>query len=472
MVKIFYRLSSYMVLVGALVLASCGDSGLRILGSAQNRAGVLAAQHEAIVNTYGGVYEDTRPASYGQAVLDRVMVAILSGQDQSLDVESWRLVLLDNDGVDAFSLTDGNKGVIYMTRGLLVLINDEAQLATLLAHEVAHIALGHTRYHRTRDASARHRRYSHAQERKADAAGLDYIVRAGYQPSSHTQILSALEKYDGFINEESGANVAWLAAHPLTPKRARLVAQIAKIHSDNGNKTKRFVRSQKRYLNAIDGLVFSNAVARGFYIKKRRFVHLELGMQFEVPQGFVFAESATRIVARHSNGLELVFDVVERQEGQSPDDYLRENWAKHLAGVQVRVFSIDAHAAANGQVREAERHAQLLVVSHKNQTPDQPQNKWVRFALFSPPHLSGQAQSAINAVQRSIGFGAIRVGAADAEKTRTNRLRIILVQKGDSVSRLAQRMNYDGDKAELFRILNGLRKGGILRAARSVKLID
>lgn len=447
------KILSYAVLGAVLILSGCGETSLRV---AQERSGTLAAQHSAVIAAYGGLYDEPRPVSYVQAVLDRVLVA---QNDKGLTTDkNFKAYVLDDNGVDAFALTDGRGGWIYITRGFLALLGDEAQLASVLAHEIAHIELRHTRYRRSRNADVRHKQYSHAQENKADIKGMDYLAQAGYQPSAHLQVLLRLQEYDDFRMREGQGAVAWRNAHRITPKRQTLITAEASRISDT-QKNKRFIRAQKRFLNAIDGLLFTRTPARDYFMRGRRLHHSGLNIQFEVPQGFHFASGISeKIIAQHKNGLELVFDNVERSTALRPDEYLIEQWAQGLSPPPPQNLSVAGADAAQVHIRDATQNVTLLVIKHKTD--------WLRFALFSPPHLTGQTQSVINALRRSFAF---EVGA---EKPRDQTLRIVQVQRGDSVLRLAQRMDYEGDKTALFLILNGLKKDGILRAASAVKLID
>ena len=54
---------------------------------------------------------------------------------------SWTFVVLDTDGVNAFAAPGG---FIHVTRGALALIQNEAELADVLGHEIGHITIKHT----------------------------------------------------------------------------------------------------------------------------------------------------------------------------------------------------------------------------------------------------------------------------------------------------------------------------------------
>jgi predicted Zn-dependent protease len=64
-----------------------------------------------------------------------------------------------------------------------------------------------------------------------------------------------------------------------------------------------------------------------------------------------------------------------------------------------------------------------------------------------------------------------RLSAAEAGRLREKRIDIVTVRGGDTVERLARRMNFDDYRLERFRVLNGLRPGQPLRTGERVKIV-
>lgn len=144
-------------------------------------------------------------------------------------------------------------GSIAVTRGLLVELGDEAQLAALLGHEIAHVNHRHTAQQMSQGllvqlaiagasayvASEKPRyadyaaglgglggtmllaRYSRDHERQADATGMDYLVRAGYAPQGMVDLMTLLTQLSG--GDRPGALETLFATHPMSSERLSAV---------------------------------------------------------------------------------------------------------------------------------------------------------------------------------------------------------------------------------------------------------
>jgi len=162
----------------------------------------------------------------------------------------YHFVALDHNSVNAFALPGG---YVFITKGMLEKLTTEAQLAGILAHETVHIV--------ARDASAAMSReigislllsavisedtpqgavmaanltrqilglqYSRDDEREADLAGLDYMVRAGYNPYGMVETMQILE------NQQEVRPVEFFSTHPAPENRMVYLRQ--KIQANYGS---------------------------------------------------------------------------------------------------------------------------------------------------------------------------------------------------------------------------------------------
>ena len=155
----------------------------------------------------------------------------------------YRFYIINSPTVNAFALPGGH---VYLTRGLIELTSSGTELAAALAHEIGHVAERHgvdkmQRQLRTgslvsilynvilggepdllqRDAlqlagalwSASH---SREDEQQADAKAVEYLLRAGIDPSA---MVSLLQKLVAVERQDSSAVMAWFSTHPLTTQR-------------------------------------------------------------------------------------------------------------------------------------------------------------------------------------------------------------------------------------------------------------
>jgi len=148
---------------------------------------------------------------------------------------------IDHNSVNAFALPGG---YIYITTGLLRQMNNESQLAAVLAHETAHVTARHIANQITRDmminigltaasykvpsggmkiasivAQLESMSFTRTQEKQADSVGLDYMVKAGYTPSGMVETMEILQK------QSESRTIEFLSTHPSPENRIELIKQ-------------------------------------------------------------------------------------------------------------------------------------------------------------------------------------------------------------------------------------------------------
>ena len=164
----------------------------------------------------------------------------------------WEFQVVDSHELNAFALPGGK---IFISRGLLARLDDEAMLAAVLAHEIAHTTARHIGEQMTQKmilqglltvadtARKQHERrwlsvlgvgaemgstlyllkFSRQQELEADQIGLRYIVLAGYDPRGLVRVLELLAE-----QETSDGRLPILATHPDPAERVRRAASYVK----------------------------------------------------------------------------------------------------------------------------------------------------------------------------------------------------------------------------------------------------
>ena len=175
------------------------------------------------------------------------LVGAVVAQQSSRPGLQWTFIVLDTDGVNAYAAPGG---FVHVTRGLLGMIKNEAELAGVLGHEITHIADKHTiraiqkgkmmdigTDYATSNASWTKEQlakmgdklfqhvfegqWSQADENDADHGGAIDANKAGYNPDG---IVTALEKLDA-RNSGSSSHNGWFASHPDTKDRINKVTK-------------------------------------------------------------------------------------------------------------------------------------------------------------------------------------------------------------------------------------------------------
>lgn len=190
---------------------------------------------------------------------------------------------MDDATVNAFALPGG---FIYVTRGLMAHLDSEAELVSVLGHEIGHVTARHSAAMVSRQQLATlglgvgmvlspelqrfgglaqtslgllFLKHGRDAEREADDLGLRYLVRQGYDPREAVEVFTVLEA----VSRRAGAGRMpdWLATHPPPEDRAqRLSAAIASGRL-SGDRVYR-----REYLAQLDGLVFGKNPREGFSV--------------------------------------------------------------------------------------------------------------------------------------------------------------------------------------------------------------
>src|SRR5215218_373404 len=205
-----------------------GKSELALVSESQEiQMGKQAAQD--VAQTIG-LYNDPKVQAYVAGIGKR-----LAANSERPNLP-WEFHVVDDASVNAFALPGG---FIYVTRGLMSSINDEAELATVIGHEIGHVTYRHSvqqiskaqlaqlglgigsilssdiaRFGQLASAglSILFLRYSRDAENQADQAGFRYALNQNYDVREMTKVFETLNR----VGQASGGGKLpeWLATHP------------------------------------------------------------------------------------------------------------------------------------------------------------------------------------------------------------------------------------------------------------------
>ena len=301
--------------------------------------------HPEIIEQYGR-YDDEALQGYIQRVGEQLVVANFGDQ------KIFRFVLLDSDEFNAFSLPGG---YIYLTRGLLVCLNSEAELAAILAHEIAHSLQRHAAHHlleteldekdlvigsilmhklKTQAAIDLFKSmgrtlitgYEANEEFDATRLSGTILATAGYNPRVVITLRTFLRRHAEFDRqlaiEEDRAPHYFHGIGPIELVREKelqeAISQI-KFKERPGNA----VENLERFYNAIDGLVWGDNKFQGL-MAGRSLLHSEWGVTLTPPERWRIINQNSRIVwfpANQDAYIELsIYPIPEKT---NPQDFLR-----------------------------------------------------------------------------------------------------------------------------------------------------
>ncbi len=282
------------VFPGCAVNSATGQRQLLLIGEQQEIK--MGLEADKGIQGQMGLYPDPAMQEYIQDLGARL--AALSERPNL----PWTFRVLDDPIVNAFALPGG---YIYVTRGILSHFNSEAELVSVLGHEIGHVTGKHgveraskaqlatvglgvaavTGGRQAADLAGQglgllFLKFSRADERQADDLGLRYLSRGGYQPDEMPKVFRTLERVS---TAHGGGRVpGWLSTHPDPGNRAeRISQQIASLPADPN----RTVVNRDSYLERLDNMNYGENPRVGYTVDNV-FYHPDMAFQLTFPQGW------------------------------------------------------------------------------------------------------------------------------------------------------------------------------------------
>jgi predicted Zn-dependent protease len=438
-----------------------------------------AKAHPDLMAQFGGAYEGPQ-AEYVRRVGQKI--AVQSGLSNAQS--DFTVTLLNSSVNNAFAVPGG---YVYVTRQLMGLMNNEAELASVMGHEVGHVAARHSNSrNRTstigsvgslilgvltgsnavaqiagQAAQLYTLRFSRQQEYQADDLGIAYLARGGYDPTASSTMLASLaaqSALDARMANQTGRSVpTWASTHPDPASRvARAAQNAAKTGVKSG------ATNAPAFLAALDGVMYDDDPKQGT-IDGQMFKHRDLKLSFTVPAGFTMANSPSAVTIS-GNGGQAKF------AGGTFDGNMQTYIASVFRGMSesggiapgpistTRVNGIDgatSTARANSQSGAVDVTVFAYVFDDKTA---------YHFVTLTPAGLGAGPFSSLFQSFR-------RLTTQEAATIKPRRIDVVTAGKSDTVDSLAAKMAYPAFRAERFLTLNALKPGAALRPGQKYKVI-
>jgi len=429
-----------------------------------------AVEHPRILAANGGAYSDQKLEILLAAITGK-LVAQSNAAGKAFDI-----TILDSPKVNAFALPGG---YLYVTRGLLALSNDTAEVAAVLAHEMAHVSSNHGIERsnaaeavgiadrvvsdvitnpvagKVAKASTKNRlaAFSQRQELQADAIGIKVIGRAGFDPFSAARFLKSMDRYQAWRSSLNARTEDMSSTHPSTPRRIELAERHARAVGPPGSGE----RDHERLLEAVDGMLFGDNANEGF-IRERRFVHAKLGITFDVPENYELTNRADAVLASGPGERALRFDAVDKTAATDVLAYIKSGWINGLDDDSVVGTTVNGRPAATAMANAGDWQFFIAVVDLGN--------RYYRFILAAP-RTAGDVKGPATEIVSSFR----KLTAPELARIKPLRVRVVVADASDTVAGLASRMVGVAKKEALFRALNGLDESDGIRAGEKFKIV-
>ncbi len=476
----------FFVLVLTLSLAGCGDMARFQVATPAAPAPIprpkpvvaitpaSEKEHERILASYGGAYDDPQLEALISKTVDR-LVAASERPDQG-----YKVTILNSGAVNAFALPTGQ---LYVTRGLIALANDTSELSSVLSHEMAHVLAKHAaiREDEARKAAMVTRvvtdmssdpdltalalaktkltmaSFSRTQEFEADGIGVAISARAHFDPYGAARFLTSMERNAELKSGKPSFDPRaqdFLSSHPATPERVQNAQSIAAQYTAPDNNE----RDREAYLSAIDNIVYGEDPSEGF-VRGRRFLHPKLGFTFQAPENFTLDNTAQAVIGVRDGGSQAMrFDVVRVPAEQSLGDYLNSGWMEGVDKSSTEDITINGFPAASATARGDQWQFKIYALRFGSDV--------YRFIFASRQKTT---ESERNARETVNSFR--RLTLEEIQAARPLRIKVITVQPGDTVESLSHRMDDVDHPMERFRVLNGLDAHAQVKVRDRVKIV-
>lgn len=444
-----------------------------------------AKAHPELLAEFGGLYEGPQ-AGYVTTVGRKVA----SQSGLANQPTEFTISLLNSPVNNAFAIPGG---YVYVTRQLMALMNNEAELASVLGHEVGHVAARHSQKRNSRATRAglgavlatvlggvllggdgaklgqqlggaiaqRYvLSYSRAQEYEADDLGVTYLTKSGYDPVASSTMLASLAAQTSLDSRRAGksenALPEWASTHPDPASRVTRARQKALATAARGKTTNR-----DSFLQMLDGMLYDDDPKQGV-VEGSSFRHPELKLGFNAPSGYVMT-NGTQAVSITGTGGQAQFS------GGAFDgnlDTYMANVFKAVGGSQTQVnYGTVRRTTING--------LDVGYATAQASTQSGQVDVTVYAYIFGPTtayHIV--AINPVGATTFSPLFQSVRrLSATEIASIRPRRIDVVPVKSSDTVRSLAERMAYPDYKLERFRVLNGLGADEALKPGQKVKIV-
>ncbi len=434
----------------------------------------LGKQTDGEIKAQYGTYGDQGLITYVQRV----------GQSMTAQTHrphlTYHFAVLDTPVVNAFAVPGG---YIYVTRGILALMNSEAELAVVLGHELGHVNARHSVTKLSQLMLAQlglgvagaisetfaklsgaasigiqllFLKFSRDDEREADALGVEYSRKGMYNPGEMINFFASLEELGDLSGGQSLPG--FLSTHPLTRERIQN-AKDKLLESDLQLKIEK-----NGYMNAINNMVFGPDPRQG-YVEKNAFYHPELRFSFVFPEDWQVQNTPTQVTLATKDGHAGVILQAEKTS-ENLKDYASKIAAKIENGqfIDERSFKINGLAS----------YHQVYDISQQEGENIRTRLSYIRKNGFIYTFLALSAQNEFSRYDRELqsivsSFQELR----DARYLNRKPLRIRLVNANgrENLQAIFQKTGMEKELWPKFAIMNGMELDSTPKSGQTIKVV-
>ena len=380
--KIINCISIFSILVFASNCSVNPSTGKNefIIMSEREEDQIGKKEHPKIIKSFGGIYKNEKLQNYVESLGDFLV------NTSELPNKKFTFTILNTPIVNAFALPGG---YIYLTRGLIYLCQNEAQLAGVIAHEIGHVTARHTAKRYTKNfgvgllanilgvinkniivndlintsASLYLLSFSRSQEYEADRLAIRYMARAGFDPNQMGEFLRLMEKFSRLkrkIAKDSQEVSELLKTHPNSSKRVKEVIEKSKEKVPFNP-----ITGSEVFLKKIDGMIYGEKPEEGFFVKNT-FIHKKLDFSFSFDKDYYFLNNPNYLLGITDKDTKVFFDIDKAKE-ENNLGYLSK-WMK-ISKKKIMNYKsevLNNYKVSSGLIKRKKNILQFFAISDAN----------------------------------------------------------------------------------------------------------
>jgi predicted Zn-dependent protease len=474
-------LRTFLAISLAIVAAGCATNpatGKRQISlMSENKEIEIGRQMDAEVRRDMGVYRDEKLQQYVEEI------GMKLAHDSPRPNLPWHFTIVDSPAINAFALPGG---YIYITRGILPFLDNEAQLAGVLGHEIGHVAARHSAQQYTRSAgtslgvllgsifvpqvgafgqlaetglSMMFLKYSRENELEADALGTEYAAAGGWDPAQVPALLTTLARIEAVSDRSGTPN--WLQTHPQPENRVAKVQTTVQKVRDEG---KSWTVDREPFLDRITGVAFGENPEEGI-VRGSEFIHPALRFAVTFPSGWEITNGEEQVIVQEpGNKIFMVLETVQERRRvvqQTAEAHMRgagyrttDGSATDINGLAAFVGTYAGKAGGIGPVTVRGAH----IVSGRH--------TYFVGGIAKPDEYARVSKEFNDTIA---SFRELERNEADS--VESNRLDLYTVREGDTWQSIAEHVGKGFVKASTLAIMNDHSVDDQPRAGDRIKIV-
>lgn len=369
------------IFILVILIPSCavnpvtGKSQLMFMSEQQEIS--LGAQYDPSVVSTFGVYQDEALQNFITEKGNEM------GKISHRPNLQYHFKILDSPVVNAFAVPGG---YIYLTRGILAQLNNEAELMGIMGHEMGHITARHTAQQQTNQqigqvlliggmmaskkvaAMANEAMagmqllflsFSRANEREADQLGVEYSSKIGYDAHKMADFFNVLNKMN--MSSNQAGVPTWMSTHPDPGERNVAVNKTADEWQAKLPNQK-FLVNEDEYLKLIDGIVYGEDPRQGF-VENSTFYHPELKFKFNFPNQWTLVNAPTQVqITPPAEDAVIIFTLSDETTPEAASQKALSNLnLTMLSSDKVKINGSEALKVVSQQVNQTQDGQQQVI---------------------------------------------------------------------------------------------------------------